>query len=1127
MNEEVSRNYTDDEDQSSRSTITLNRFCVDYAKRGTAKCRTCNKLIGKNLLRVGKFVAFKEKIITRFYHPDCAFASFAKARHLENVIKDLDEVDGVKSITESDRMYLTEAIRKGNAERNPIPKGCVTRPHKQIKQATPSTRKKKLVTRAEPAIKIMFANADQLTTAKKDELLTRIQQEKPMIIAVTEVKLKNSTKERAMIDYEMENYSLHPINLMNTDPGRGIAVYTHKSLEKSIADVTPAVKFEESCLIEIRLRGGDLMLFACCYRSPTQTTMSNTNNEKLNQLFRVISKKKYSHRCIVGDFNFKDINWSSWTTPHGEESKEYKFIETVRDCYYFQHIQQATRRRGNDQPSTLDLIFTDEEMQISEVKHLAPLGKSDHSAIVFDFHCYLDYSKPKVSYQYPKGDYAGMRAFLENSKWLEEFKSLAAKSDEELMWDNIKGKLVQLRDKFVPQKNSSTTPSWRSKNQYPLSKATRAAIKEKNRLHRKWMSSTGFDNQQNKLDYSKASNKVKSLVRKDKRSFERGIAMEGKQKPKLFWNHTRRRLKTKVGVAPLLRNTEDKNSLVFDDKEKADLLQKQFCGVFTEEPLNNIPAFEERSRIKIRNIEILVETVAKKLKVLNTNKSCGPDEIHPKLIFELADILSEPLAILLNSSLRSGKIPKDWKLANVVPVFKKGSKSIPGNYRPISLTCVLCRIMESFLKDALMIHLLENDLLSPRQHGFISGRSTVTQLLSYLDSCIRKITSGEVVDVVYMDFQKAFDTVPHARLLKKLQAYGIEGELLAWITEYLRDRTQIVTVNGESSIAGAVISGIPQGTVLGPLLFVIYINDILDDINSEGLLFADDAKIFRTISCKDDSLLLQEDIGKLEAWSDLWLLRFHPDKCHLLTLGKFENIMYCHRYRVNGHEIDHTFEEKDLGVVMDAELSFEEHIVQKVKKANSLVGIIRRSFSFLDPDTFVKIFTAFVRPHLEYGQTIWSPHLRKYINMIENVQIRATKLVDGFSKLSYQERLERLNLPTLAYRRLRGDMIETFKHFHKYDRSILPPSFTPRCRPSRAHNYQIHPIKPRDGERGIHKNSFYCRSVDTWNELPAEVVSAPTMDTFKNRLDRHWKDLPLMFDHNATPSTDEEDATEE
>ena len=161
----------------------------------------------------------------------------------------------------------------------------------------------------------------------------------------------------------------------------------------------------------------------------------------------------------------------------------------------------------------------------------------------------------------------------------------------------------------------------------------------------------------------------------------------------------------------------------------------------------------------------------------------------------------------------------------------------------------------------------------------------------------------------------------------------------------------------------------------------------------------------------------------------------------------------------------------------------------------------------------MKLYTAFVRPHLEYGQAIWSPHLRKYQRLIEDVQIRATKLVNGFCKLEYNERLEKLKLPTLAYRRLRGDMIETYKHFHKYDPNIIPPSFCPRNRPSRSHNFQLQPIRPLDGERGVHRNSFYCRVVDTWNSLPSYVVDAATINSFKNRLDYHWQDLPMKYNH--------------
>ena len=206
-------------------------------------------------------------------------------------------------------------------------------------------------------------------------------------------------------------------------------------------------------------------------------------------------------------------------------------------------------------------------------------------------------------------------------------------------------------------------------------------------------------------------------------------------------------------------------------------------------------------------------------------------------------------------------------------------------------------------------------------------------------------------------------------------------------------------VNGEISAPKPVISGIPQGSVLGPLLFVLYINDLPDSVRSNILLFADDTKIFHQVSSKEDAIQLQKDIDALNNWSEKWLLKFNTDKCHVLTLGKIDNIMHTHRYTLYGDELEHVFEEKDLGVIIDMELTFDEHIATKIKKANQMMGLIRRTFSFLDGDTFKKLYTSFVRPHVEYANPVWCPHLRKHIKMLENVQIRVTKLVDSMKHM--------------------------------------------------------------------------------------------------------------------------------
>ena len=1092
-------------------------FLVDYCKRSTTKCRRCKKNIAKNDLRIGRSTKFKGKYIYHYFHVNCAFQSFEKAKSSTNTINCMDDVMGFELIKDEEKMRIVQMMDELNAKREAVDTSKSKKEPKRISPMDESakTRVSRLKSSHLPTLDVLYTNADQLTPSKMTELKKLVERKKPMIIAVCEVKPKNP-RQRSEKDYEIPNFTLHPVNLYD-NTGRGIAVYTHQSLNKSTIQIKSTQGFEEVCLLEIRLRGGDTLLFGCCYRSPTTTDGSDTNNNNLISLMKCVSLKKYSHVCIVGDFNYKSIDWTVWKTKQSDGSKEAKFIEGVRDSYLYQHVERATRRRERDEPSTLDLVFTNEEMQVSQITHGAPLGKSDHDVLSFSFHCYIDFARNKDRQIFERGDYPAMRSNVSIKTWREEFLKLAKsrKSTPESLWCSLKSQLHKLTEMYVPIETSSNKQTWKDKGSIPLDEKARQAIKRKEKSHRQWMSAKRWqmDEEGIRKQYNRDRNLVKTLLRKAKRRFERDIAMKAKTEPKAFWGHTRRKLKTKSGVAPLLSNPKDSNSMKFDENDKANLLLNQFSSVFTREPEGDIPRIKERTNIKIPDLVITVEMVLDALKNINVYKSCGPDNLHPRLLIELADIIALPVTILFNATLKDGNIPKDWKMAFITGIFKKGSRHLPENYRPISLMSILCKPMEKFVRNIVVNHLIKRGLISNKQFGFITGRSTLTQLLYYLEECLKKIANGNVVDAIYLDFSKAFDTVPHRRLLGKLECYGIQGEIFDWIKSFLQDRRQQVVVNGSTSGIAPVISGIPQGTVLGPVLFVIYINDLLDEISSDGLMFADDAKIFRQITSREDATKLQNDLQKLEEWSDTWLLRFNAEKCHVLTLGKFENIKHAHQYMLCNNELEHLPDEKDLGVTIDDELKFEEHITRKVQVANGIVGQIRRSFSFLNAETFRRLYVAFVRPHLEYCQAVWSPHLLRNIDALENVQIRATKLVDGLSDLEYPERLKRINLPTLVHRRRRGDMIEVFKHFNSYDKSTLSPSFKPRDRPSRQHKLQLHQPHSNDGVRGIQKNSFYHRVAPMWNKLPKNVVEVKTIEDFKKALDKHWKDDPLKFDH--------------
>ena len=383
------------------------------------------------------------------------------------------------------------------------------------------------------------------------------------------------------------------------------------------------------------------------------------------------------------------------------------------------------------------------------------------------------------------------------------------------------------------------------------------------------------------------------------------------------------------------------------------------------------------------------------------------------------------------------------------------------------------------------------------------------------------LDQGGTLDAVYCDFMKVFDKVPHRRLLLKVEKYGITGKVLSWISSFLHSRTQCVMINKSSSEIRNVTSGIPQGSVLGPILFVLYINDLPETV-SEGtwiFLFADDTKIFREIKSIDDKIVLQKDINSMVEWSEKWLLKFHPDKCVYMSVGNPNKFItplswFGEPYNMKGHPLSYSECEKDVGVHVDHDLKFDEHICTKINMANRIMGIAKKTFDRLEPTTFCDIFKGLIRHHLEYAAPVWSPHFAKQKEAIERVQRRATKVVPGLGHLSYPERLRALNLPTLAYRRIRGDMITVFKMINHenigYDRS-LPSLFSlSKTNHLRGHDLKLY---THQVDKDIGKFAFQNRIVKIWNSLPNHVVNSKDVISFEKHLDDFWKNQELLYDN--------------
>jgi hypothetical protein len=337
-------------------------------------------------------------------------------------------------------------------------------------------------------------------------------------------------------------------------------------------------------------------------------------------------------------------------------------------------------------------------------------------------------------------------------------------------------------------------------------------------------------------------------------------------------------------------------------------------------------------------------------------------------------------------------------------------------------------------------------------------------------------------------------------LIKKLNAYGIRGDLLLWVEDFLKDRKQRVTLGHGFSDWINITSGVPQGSVLGPLLFLIYINDLPDMISSCIKLFADDTKLYRIVQTQEQTDMLQSDLTRLAEWSNVWQMEFNIDKCSVIHLGSHGqgSDYYVVRNGVNC-PLRATEAERDLGIVIDSHLSFERHIEIIVNKANRQLGLIKRSFAIRDSASMLNLYKSTVRPILEYGSPVWDPWKAKYIDRIESVQRRFTKLVYGMRDLSYEERLRRLKLPTLFFRRRRERLIQTFKILHQLydvDSGIF---FNRSCSNTRGHEFKLQTARSRLTCRS---NFFSVHVVNDWNSLPADVVMSQTLNQFKARLGR-------------------------
>ena len=928
---------------------------------------------------------------------------------------------------------------------------------------------------------IMYTNADSLSN-KVHELTLIAQQDNTKVICISETLPKNVDQPENYVNIELENY-----NGFHSNTGRGVSIYVRENLKTELLNLNTL--FNDHIWVKIYMREIKPVVIGCIYRSPNSNP---ENNKALIELLEEANNISNSNLVIVGDFNYKEVDWLNRRVHARNEHPASLIYDKINDLLLEQLISEPTRYREGESNNVLDWVITNISHYCENLKLYPPLGeKGDHCIIKFDLDLLPDLVKYGDNYNYYKGNYDKMGEELAKMNW----DNLIDQKTVEEAWIIFADILDKLKSEYIPKRAKKM-----NKRQPWVNTLVKESIKIKNKafkIYKKDKSPILWEN------FRKARNTTNHLVQESKHNFELKIAQEIKSNPKQFWNYVKAKNKGNNSFP----NMTYENIYATEDKQKADLFNSYFCSVFTTENLEEIPTLDDKSEGKsIENINLTIDMIEKKLDKLNISKAAGPDKIHGKILKELKSQLSEPLYKIFSKSINQGCLPSDWKFAHVKPLYKKGKKDMVSNYRPVSLTSICGKTLERIIRDSLVEYLEDNNFIAKEQHGFRAGRSCTTQLLEIMELWSDFIDRGIAIDCIYLDFAKAFDKVPHYRLIEKLKAYGIKGNILNWIKNFLHNRNQVVIVNNTESEIKPVTSGIPQGSVLGPILFIVYINDLPEVVNSYVRIFADDTKIFKTIQCEQDHDILQQDVVKLIDWSNKWKLKFNVEKCKIIHYG-FNNKKCV--YYMNELVIKEDICEKDLGVTFDSSLKFSTHIRNIVCKANSRLGLIKRNFTCLNKDVFIPLYKSLIRPLLEYCSSVWNPILKSDQMEIEKVQRRATKLVPCISQLSYSNRLSYLKLDSLAFRRRRTDMIQVFRIIRQIDNIDISNFFELNTDlRTRGHSYKLK--KPR-ALHNLRNNSFALRIINDWNGLRESTVNCTTVNSFKSQLAMEWENHPERF----------------
>ena len=805
---------------------------------------------------------------------------------------------------------------------------------------------------------------------------------------------------------------------------------------------------------------------------------------------------------LLGDLN------GNYNVENPSESGDFgSLLYQWMECNNLSQVINEPTRITSTSATLLDLIITNCPGYFVNSGTLSPPANCDHSFIFAKMSIFLSKQKcyKRSVWNYQNINEEALNLALSNFELDESLVS----NNVNILYNNWFLTFQQIVEKHIHRKTVVIRPHdkpW-------MNSKVRKAIRKRNRLlknHSRLKTSASWEK------YRVQRNYTTTLIRSNKALYYVNLnnkLQEPEVSSKKWWGIVKSLYGQKMReTVPTLMEGPN---IISDAKEKAEVLNDYFCSQSTIDDgaatiPNDIISFQ--SSVILSNVIATEYEINSLLRGVDISKACGPDGISNRIIKICADGITSAFTYLVNLSLSSGVFPEQWKAANVIPLFKtKVDRESKLNYRPISLLDSLSKIIERVVFTRLYNFLLDIKFLNPLQSGYRPGDSTVNQLVYLVHKIHQAFEQGKEVRMVFIDISKAFDRVWHKGLLHKLKLIGVEGPLLSWFESYLSNRKQRVVIDGQYSQWKNINAGVPQGSVLGPLLFLIYINDITENLESYSLLYADDTSLYDIVDNPDtSSTKLNNDLIEIEKWAKRWLATINTKKTKCMTFSvKRLKPPHPDLYFAN-EKICEVLQHTHLGVKLTANLSWKAHIVNIFENANKKLNMLKGLKFKVSRDTLGKLYKSLIRPVMEYADVLWDNGIASDCDLLEHVQYEAAKIVTGAIKGTSKHRLmQEVGWESMSTRRKIHKLILYYKIVNNlsptYLKELLPLQVSERT------NYSLRTVSDFslfDSHTERHKASFFPSAARLWNSINIETRSLVSLDFFKNALVTFF-DLPV------------------